>query len=691
MENQVLSKYRILSELGRGGFATVYRAEDTTLGREVALKVLDPLLMRDEAWVKRFRREARTVAALDHPHIVTIHEIAEAEGRLFIAMKLIAGKSLDKILAEQGPLAWKEVLRTVREVADALSYAHEVGVLHRDLKPGNILLDPRAGAMLTDFGFARLVSQSSMSISLSGGLVGTPHYIAPELWNNQPAGPASDLYALGCVLYEMALGRKAFPGDTSPAVMAAHLLHPLELPEPWPSDVPQGLADVLQAALAREPEARLGRATDFLAALKSLEEDPLAETYTALESAVASEQWEEALQLAGEIRSKQSNYREVVALTERAQAALERMQRERQVAEYKSEATRALKTGQTEVAQTAIQQWLRLQPESAEARALLGETEEMLRAAPSTPVGSEKAGKRSAASRKSEVRTQSQAPARLTPSRTAATPPVQVPASAHSSVRTQSQAQARLTFPHTAATPPAQIPAPIHSIPSTSKDPNTLLTAIKKILFWLGTAIKKILLWLGWVGIGILSSAGWAVGGAIGGTLVEDFALANGDIGRIAGGILGLLVSGSMTAMLQLPVLKSRLRKFGWWALVSVNSWIVGGVMVSVGISLDKGMGAILGGLLNGAISGIFQWLILERDLDRSGWWIVASTLSWAVLGTAVWVVASNVPFSEIVVSQYIWQVRWAISWVIGGMLYGMLSGPVLVWLLFRQPSAQIS
>jgi hypothetical protein len=146
-----------------------------------------------------------------------------------------------------------------------------------------------------------------------------------------------------------------------------------------------------------------------------------------------------------------------------------------------------------------------------------------------------------------------------------------------------------------------------------------------------------------------------------------------------------------MTAMLQLPVLKSRLRKFGWWALVSVNSWIVGGVMVSVGISLDKGMGAILGGLLNGAISGIFQWLILERDLDRSGWWIVASTLSWAVLGTAVWVVASNVPFSEIVVSQYIWQVRWAISWVIGGMLYGMLSGPVLVWLLFRQPSAQIS
>ena len=269
---ETLGKYRILSELGSGGFATVYRAEDTTLGREVALKVLDPLLLRDAAWVTHFHKEARTVAALDHPRIVTIHEIAEAEGRLFIAMKLIAGPSLDKALAARGPLPWEMTLRLTREIADALGYAHDRGILHRDLKPGNVLLEPRLGALLTDFGFARLVGESSMSLSLSGGLVGTPHYLAPELWHNQPGGPASDLYALGCILYEMVLGRKAFPGDTAPAVMTAHLLQPLDLPDVWPPGTPPGLDAVLRAALAREPEARIARVADFLAALEGLAE-----------------------------------------------------------------------------------------------------------------------------------------------------------------------------------------------------------------------------------------------------------------------------------------------------------------------------------------------------------------------------------------------------------------------------------
>jgi formylglycine-generating enzyme required for sulfatase activity len=377
---ETLGKYRLLAELGRGGFATVYRAEDTTLGREVALKVLDPLLMRDGAWVAHFRKEARTVAALDHPRIVTIHEIAEAGGRLFLAMKLIAGPSLDKVLEERGALPWEEALRIVRGIAEALDYAHGKGILHRDLKPGNVLLAPQTGAVLTDFGFARLVGESSLSLSMSGGLVGTPHYLAPELWHNKAATPASDLYALGCILYEMVLGRKAFPGDTPPAVMTAHLLQPLGLPERWPPDVPPKIAEVLRAALAREPEARLGSAADFLAALEALEVDPLAEPYAALEAAIAGERWDEALRLAEDLRAQNPTYRETAALAQRAQGGLEQAQRGQLARQWQEQAEVALKRGQPAVARAAAEQWLQLLPGDARAQMVAAQAESALAA-----------------------------------------------------------------------------------------------------------------------------------------------------------------------------------------------------------------------------------------------------------------------------------------------------------------------
>jgi formylglycine-generating enzyme required for sulfatase activity len=210
-----------------------------------------------------------------------------------------------------------------------------------------------------------------MSVSLSGGIVGTPHYLAPEIWHNQPATPATDLYALGCMLYEMALGRKAFPGDTSPAIMTAHLLQPLDLPEAWPEGVPAGLSDVLQKALAREPEARFGQVAALVAALDALAVDPLAEPYAALEAAVAGEQWDAALRLAEDIRAQAPDYRDVETLLQQAQAGQERAQREQLAEQWKAQAHAALEAGQYEVTRAAAERWLQLLPEDKAAKALL--------------------------------------------------------------------------------------------------------------------------------------------------------------------------------------------------------------------------------------------------------------------------------------------------------------------------------
>jgi formylglycine-generating enzyme required for sulfatase activity/predicted Ser/Thr protein kinase len=266
-----LGKYEIAEELGRGAFATVYRALDTTLEREVALKVLKPVLMGDEAWVERFRREARALANLRHPHIVAVYEVGEAEGRLFIAMELARGPNLGQAIAERGRIPWDEVLALLRPVCEALDYAHDRGVLHRDLKPANILLDKERGPLLTDFGFARLMGDSSASISLSGGVVGTPAYIAPEVWEEKDITSQTDVYALACVICEMVTGEVLFGGETPAGVMRRHLLEGPRLPETWPEGVPRSLQEVLTKALSRQPGERHKNAGEVVAALREHE------------------------------------------------------------------------------------------------------------------------------------------------------------------------------------------------------------------------------------------------------------------------------------------------------------------------------------------------------------------------------------------------------------------------------------
>ncbi|MBN1922179.1 MAG: SUMF1/EgtB/PvdO family nonheme iron enzyme [Anaerolineae bacterium] len=297
---QTLGKYRILTELGRGGFATVYRAEDSTLGREVALKVLHPQLLTEAGWVERFHREARAIARLRHPHIVTIYEIGEAEGRLFITMELFKVGSVQDRLAQQGRYSWAEALRLLQQVADALDYAHGEGIIHRDLKPANILLDPHAGAVLTDFGFAKLVGESSMSLSLSGGVMGTPAYVAPEIWDGLDPTVQSDVYALGCVVYELFTGERLFEGKTPSVVMRKHLLDGPQFPASWPEGVPPGVEGVLRRALAREPGKRHASAGELLAALRHLEEAAVTRRQRDAEAAAATARERERLQAEAE-------------------------------------------------------------------------------------------------------------------------------------------------------------------------------------------------------------------------------------------------------------------------------------------------------------------------------------------------------------------------------------------------------
>jgi serine/threonine protein kinase len=267
---QKLGKYQIIEEIGHGGFATVYRARDTKLEREVALKVLDPLLMRDASFVARFQHEARSAARLEHPQIVPIYDVGEGEGRLFIAMRLIRGPNLAKYLTERGHLPWEESIRILNEVGDALAYAHGTGVIHRDIKPDNILFDKRSGAMLTDFGFARLVGTSSLTQSISGGIVGTPAYIPPEIWEDAPATPATDVYALGCVVYEMLTGKTLFEGSTPMAIMRAHD-RGAHLPDEWPVEIPSDVHKVLLQALAHSPKERFQTIRAFLEALNAIQ------------------------------------------------------------------------------------------------------------------------------------------------------------------------------------------------------------------------------------------------------------------------------------------------------------------------------------------------------------------------------------------------------------------------------------
>jgi len=354
--DEKFGRYRIIEEIGQGGFAIVYRAHDTELERPVAIKELKPILLRDTTWVKRFQREARAVARLDHPHIITIYDVAHKGECFVIVMRLVNGPSLDKLIAARGRLPWSETLNYLAAIAEGLDYAHARHILHRDLKPANILMDPERGPVLSDFGLAKLMGAAKSSVTGSGSIVGTPHYIAPEVWEEKEATPQTDIYALGCILYEMLTGDKVFKGETPPAVMMAHF-KPLQLPDTWPAGVPPAVANVLRIALAANPTERYPTAAKMVAALTALTPADLP-----VPAASPSSSGETPVPGAPAASGDMSGYgnmkelvrqvtQEVVAETKRDQAAT-----------WQHEAESSLATGYLDSAERAGRKWQELNP-----------------------------------------------------------------------------------------------------------------------------------------------------------------------------------------------------------------------------------------------------------------------------------------------------------------------------------------
>src|SRR4051794_12890956 len=269
VERALAAHYEVDAEIGRGGMGVVYRAKDRRLKRTVAIKVLPPELAFRSEIKTRFLREAETAAQLNHPNIVDIYAVDEMENIVFFVMAYITGDNLAKRLHDHGTLSCDETRRTLRDVADALAYAHERGVIHRDIKPDNILIDAGSGRpMVTDFGIARAISDGDSRLTATGIAIGTPTYMSPE----QAAGERtidgrSDLYSLGILGYQMLTGEPPFIANSTPAILVKHISERPIPVEQRRADVPRELSRIVMTLLEKDPAARFPSAAALVNSL----------------------------------------------------------------------------------------------------------------------------------------------------------------------------------------------------------------------------------------------------------------------------------------------------------------------------------------------------------------------------------------------------------------------------------------
>ncbi|MEZ4725987.1 MAG: protein kinase [Caldilineaceae bacterium] len=265
-----LGKYELVERLGRGGMAEVYKAFQPGVERHVAIKVMHGHLSDSPEFVQRFQREARSIGQLQHPHIGRVIDFDVEADVYYMVMDYIQGGTLDEYLTSKGTLPIDEAVRITLQLADALAYAHQRGMVHRDIKPGNIMFmdDAHTHALLTDFGIARLLDEQN-NMTMTGALVGTPNYMSPEAARGEPCDARADIYSLGVVFYELVTGRTPYAADTPYSFLMKQANEPLPPPRTLNPNVPTALEAVLLKALAKEPKARYQNATELATALRS--------------------------------------------------------------------------------------------------------------------------------------------------------------------------------------------------------------------------------------------------------------------------------------------------------------------------------------------------------------------------------------------------------------------------------------
>ena len=250
----MLGPYRLEATLGTGAMGVVYRAVHEPTGTTVALKVLKDLLADDDVYRGRFLREARVAAEVDNEHLVAITEAGEIDGRYYLAERYIDGRTLKERIAADGPLPVPDLLRIVAEIGQGLDALHRAGIVHRDVKPANVILNTDGRAALTDFGLAKGAAYTALT--QAGEILGTLNYVAPELIRGEPASPATDIYALGCLVYECLTGSAPFIGNDLLQLTTAHLEQTPNDPAAGRDDVPQDLSWAALQALNKHPDAR---------------------------------------------------------------------------------------------------------------------------------------------------------------------------------------------------------------------------------------------------------------------------------------------------------------------------------------------------------------------------------------------------------------------------------------------------
>ncbi|MCU1701457.1 MAG: serine/threonine protein kinase [Mycobacterium sp.] len=277
MEGTPFGRYQLIDLLGRGGMGEVWRAHDTAIDRVVALKMLLPHYAKDPDFDKRFRREARIAARLNDPHVVPIHDVGEIDGRLYVTMRLIDGVDLDALL-RTGPLAPERAVHIIEQIASALHTAHRAGLVHRDVKPSNILLADNDFAYLIDFGIARAADDTGLTSE--GSTIGTWAYMAPERFQSGDIEPSSDIYALACVFYQCLTGEPPFPGNTLEQVAVGHMVAPPPRASEAKDTVPTGLDRVIETGLAKQTTERYSTAVEMAAAARRAITEPTSQPHS---------------------------------------------------------------------------------------------------------------------------------------------------------------------------------------------------------------------------------------------------------------------------------------------------------------------------------------------------------------------------------------------------------------------------